>query len=88
MRRVCLTVTGMCLIVFHAFSQTTSKDSVIYITGYNGRSEAIPPGGTGKQDKKNVPSSPRDSYSASFSYSQVFNPRLQPRTTSPLMRST
>lgn len=40
-------------------------------------SEFVKLGITGRRDKKNVPSSPRDTYSASFSYSQVFNPRLQ-----------
>jgi hypothetical protein len=56
---------------------TNNTDSTIYITGFDGRPEAIPPGGTSRRDKKNVPSSPRDSYSADFSYSQVFNTRMQ-----------
>ena len=56
---------------------TNNTDSTIYITGFNGRPEAIPPGGTSRRDKKGVPSSPRDSYTAAFSYSQVFNPRMQ-----------
>ena len=56
---------------------TNNTDSTIYITGFNGRSEAIPPGGTSRRDKKGVPSSPRDTYTASFSYSQVFNARMQ-----------
>lgn len=56
---------------------TNNTDSTIYITGFNGRTEAIPPGGTSRRDKHNVPSSPRNSYSAAFSYSQVFNPRMQ-----------
>ncbi len=56
---------------------TNNTDSTIYITGFNGQTEAIPPGGTSRRDKKNVPSSPRDTYTASFSYSQIFNPRLQ-----------
>jgi hypothetical protein len=56
---------------------TNNTDSTIYITGFNGRPEAIPPGGTSRRDKKDVPSSPRDTYTAAFSYSQVFNPRMQ-----------
>jgi hypothetical protein len=56
---------------------TNNTDSTIYITGFNGRTEAIPPGGTSRRDKRGVPSSPRDSYSAAFSYSQVFTPRMQ-----------
>ena len=56
---------------------TNNTDSTIYITGFNGQPEAIPPGGTSRRDKRNVPSSARDTYSASFSYSQVFNTRMQ-----------
>jgi Protein of unknown function (DUF3570) len=56
---------------------TNNTDSTIYITGFNGQTEAILPGGTSRRDKRNVPSSPRDTYSASFSYSQVFNARMQ-----------
>jgi len=36
---------------------TNNTDSTIYVTGYNGKTEAIPPGGTSKRDKKDVPSS-------------------------------
>ena len=56
---------------------TNNTDSTIYIVGFNGNTEAIPPGGTSRRDKKDVPSSPRNTYSGALSYSQVFNPRLQ-----------
>ncbi|HEV2354495.1 MAG TPA: DUF3570 domain-containing protein [Puia sp.] len=57
-----------------------ATDSVIYITTASGRTEALSYG-TGqvlsKGGKVHIPSSSRDSYSASFVYSQVINQRMQ-----------
>lgn len=56
-------------------------DSVVYITTASGRTEAIvyQNGGIVSQSRKHsqLPSQPRDTYTASFGFSQVINQRLQ-----------
>lgn len=58
----------------------STSDSVVYITTASGRTEALNYS-TGqvlsKGGKVHIPSSSRDSYSASFSFTQVINQRLQ-----------
>ena len=57
-----------------------TTDSIVYITTASGRTEALtyvngqPVGGT---PKTVIPSKSRDSYTASFSFSQVINQRMQ-----------
>jgi len=57
------------------------SDSVVYITTASGRSEAIiySSGGqiVSKGSRAKIPSQSRDTYTASFSFSQVINERLQ-----------
>lgn len=61
-------------------SSVPATDSVVYVTTASGRTEALNYS-TGqvlsKGGKVNIPSSSRDSYSASFSFSQIINQRLQ-----------
>jgi Protein of unknown function (DUF3570) len=58
----------------------TPQDSIVYVTTASGRTEALSYS-TGqvvsKGAKVNIPSSSRDSYSASFSFTQVINSRTQ-----------
>lgn len=63
-----------------AVSSTPARDSIVYITTASGRTEALNYSTgqvVGKGGKVSIPSSSRDSYSASFSFSQVINQRLQ-----------
>jgi hypothetical protein len=61
-------------------STVVSTDSVVYITTASGRTEALNYN-TGqvlsKGNKVRIPSSSRDSYSASFSFTQVISQRMQ-----------
>ena len=61
-------------------STGSTTDSVVYITTASGRTEAISYN-TGqvlsKGNRVQIPSSSRDSYSASFSFTQVINQRMQ-----------
>jgi hypothetical protein len=61
-------------------STGTTTDSVVYITTASGRTEALNYS-TGqvlsKGSRVRIPSSSRDSYSASFSFTQIINQRLQ-----------
>jgi hypothetical protein len=55
-------------------------DSVVYITTASGRTQALTYVNgklSGNGSKPNTPSQPRDTYTASFSFSQVINERLQ-----------
>ncbi len=57
-----------------------SSDSVVYITTASGRTEALSYSNgqiIGKGRKPNIPSAERNTYTASFSFSQVINSRLQ-----------
>jgi len=58
----------------------STQDSIVYVTTASGRTEALSYG-TGqvisKGTKVNIPSSARDSYSASFAFTQVINARMQ-----------
>jgi Protein of unknown function (DUF3570) len=64
-----------------AATSTSTADSVTIITTASGRTVELSSGGTvvgeSKSGKKNIPSSPRNSYSASFNFSQIINTRLQ-----------
>ncbi len=59
---------------------TPTTDSVVYVTTASGRTEALNYS-TGqvlsKGSRVHIPSSSRDSYSASFSFTQVINQRMQ-----------
>jgi hypothetical protein len=61
-------------------SSTPSTDSVVYITTASGRTEELNYS-TGqvlsKGSRVEIPTSSRNSYSASFSFSQIINPRMQ-----------
>jgi len=63
-----------------AVSSGGSGDSVVYITTASGRTETLNYN-TGqvlsKGDKVSIPTSSRNSYSASFSFTQIINPRMQ-----------
>jgi len=56
-------------------STTTNSGGTTVITTASGNT--ILSGDEGEFHRKNIPSSPRTTYSASFSYSQVISPRLQ-----------
>ena len=60
---------------------TSTTDSVVYITTASGKTEAVIYNSTGqvisKGSRIKTPSSSRDTYTASFSFSQVINARLQ-----------
>jgi hypothetical protein len=59
---------------------TPVTDSIVYITTASGRTEALSYSSgqvIGKSSKPAIPSKPRDTYSASFGYSQVINTRMQ-----------
>ncbi len=60
---------------------TSPADSVVYITTASGRTEAVIYNSSGqvvsKTGKPGIPSRARDTYTASFSFSQVINDRLQ-----------
>jgi hypothetical protein len=58
----------------------TPRDSIVYITTASGRTEALSYSTgqvVGKGARINIPSSARDSYSASFAFTQVINSRMQ-----------
>jgi len=55
---------------------TNTSDSVIYVTTASGQREAIYPGGA-TSTKSSTPSSPRNTYTAALSWSQVINTRMQ-----------
>jgi uncharacterized protein DUF3570 len=59
----------------------SATDSIVYITTASGRTEAIvySNGGVVSKGSKHssIPSKPRDTYTASFSFSQVINERMQ-----------
>lgn len=61
-------------------SAGSASDSIVYITTASGRTEALSYS-TGqvlsKGQRVNIPSSSRDSYSASFAYTQIINTRMQ-----------
>jgi hypothetical protein len=63
-----------------AISSGPVRDSIVYITTASGRTEALNYS-TGqvvsKGGKVSIPSSSRDSYSASFAFSQIINKRMQ-----------
>ena len=55
-----------------------SSDSVVSITTASGRTVSLSSGtGPGSGVHSSIPSSPRNSYAASFSFSQIINQRLQ-----------
>ena len=57
-----------------------ATDSIVYITSASGRTEAInyrTGAVVGKSKRQEIPSSPRNTYTASFSFSQVINSRMQ-----------
>ncbi len=57
-----------------------SSDSIVYITTASGRTEALSYNNgqiVGKGNKSNIPSSARNTFTASFSFSQIINSRLQ-----------
>ena len=56
---------------------TNSSDSTIYITTASGKTVALSSGSSVTSSKSLIPSSPRNTYTASFSFSQVINTRLQ-----------
>jgi hypothetical protein len=63
-------------------TSTISTDSTVYITSASGRTEAITYSSTGQiistsKSHSKLPSSARDSYSASFAFTQVINSRMQ-----------
>lgn len=67
---------------------STPTDSIVYITSASGRTEAISYG-TGqvvsRGSKPVVPTKPRDTYTATFSFSQVINARMQASITTDLV---
>ncbi len=67
---------------------SSPADSIVYITTASGRTEAVNYG-TGQVVSKGsrpvIPSKPRDTYTASFSFSQVINSRLQGSITTDLV---
>ncbi|MDR3716461.1 MAG: DUF3570 domain-containing protein [Puia sp.] len=67
---------------------STPADSIVYITTASGRTEAVNYG-TGQVVSKGsrpvIPSRSRDTYTASFSFSQVINARLQGSITTDLV---
>ena len=54
----------------------TSTDGTVYYTTASGNQVTLNSGGT-KSEKENIPSSPRNTYAVSLSFSQVINQRLQ-----------
>ncbi len=56
---------------------TTTVGGTIYITTPSGRTTALSSGGTSSSAKYKIPSSPRNTFTASLSFSQVINKRLQ-----------
>lgn len=56
---------------------TTTSGGTTIITTASGNTEVLSADGTEIRMKRNIPSSPRNTYDASFGYSQVINPRLQ-----------
>ncbi|HLK30601.1 MAG TPA: DUF3570 domain-containing protein [Puia sp.] len=59
---------------------TTTTDSVVYVTTASGHTTAIVYNGSGQVISKArtmIPSKPRDTYTAEFSFSQVINERMQ-----------
>jgi hypothetical protein len=57
-----------------------ASDSIVYITTASGRTEALSYSNgqlITKGKKPSIPTSARDTYTASFGFSQVINPRLQ-----------
>src|SRR5258708_4661103 len=68
------------LIPFDSVKTTSTTDSVVYITTASGRTEALTYVNgqvTGGNTKTVIPSKARDTYTASFSFSQVINDRIQ-----------
>jgi hypothetical protein len=58
----------------------SSSDSIVYITTASGRTEALSYNNgqiISKGSKPNIPSAARNTYTASFSFSQIINSRLQ-----------
>ncbi|WP_121812252.1 DUF3570 domain-containing protein [Mucilaginibacter kameinonensis] len=56
-------------------STTTTTGGATVVTTASGRTSTL--SADGSETKSSIPSSPRNTYSASFSYSQIINPRLQ-----------
>jgi hypothetical protein len=63
-----------------SIKSTSTTDSVVYITSASGRTEAVNFSNgqvIGKSPKAEIPSRPRNTYTASLSFSQVINSRMQ-----------
>ncbi len=61
----------------NATTITNTSDSVVYVTTASGKTVALSSGGSVTSSKNSIPSSPRNTYTASFSFSQIINTRLQ-----------
>ncbi len=63
-----------------SIKNASSSDSIVYITTASGRTEALSYNNgqiVGKTSKQNIPSAGRNTLTASLSFSQVFNARMQ-----------
>jgi hypothetical protein len=63
-----------------SIKSTSTTDSIVYITSASGTTEAVNFSNgqvVGKSQKPQIPSKSRDTYTASLSFSQVFNQRMQ-----------
>ena len=58
-------------------STVVTTGGTTIITTASGRTSTLSSGGGSENRKENIPFSPRHTYSGSFSYSQIINPRLQ-----------